>query len=573
MLFSLSLLKIIIFFLYSFIAIIIMDIIFLPLLIQKIFSLILVFFLLSFCLLLNGLEFLSLVILLLYIGAIAILFLFVVIILNPDFLKVLQQQKALLLFLQQRQQRFLQLWDKNNEVNTTFNRGHNVTVVNHGLYRYYSYFFWIIVIGLLGGGFIVSTFVLPFNFYFFQSAINKALQLCAIDQIEIAIIMPTFFVNCQELVTAPWLSWQLYYHPVWLEQHEVVNLGLLLYTKYAVALIVIGSLLLVSIIGVIILTLRQTSLLKRQAIGVQLEVGSQRILMRTMMLKNFWIELQRKFDVNLMIWSFALLLTRAFGHKSYNWWCNLMDLIGGGVWKPLVTRIIFLSSILSNIWKNKELRYLCLLFLIYLLLMVAYNNHLHIDLLNYLVLLQEAFFSWIHKVIRSFLSFLYRLMIACVLFWAIILSTIFKGLVNSGEFFELCDLFFSWLSGLYKESSEALLSVVSSIHNNLWWIIIILLILALMISHSIYSLYLSVKEDATAFYELLPDLCELVYKIYKNPADLLKYFYSGGFFDLEAFQLFLIGVLMLLIVTVLLLTLLVYLLFIFVRFLQASFKK
>ena len=58
---------------------------------------------LAFWLFLNGLEFLSLVILLLYIGAISVLFLFVVMIINPDFTDLLQQKQQLVAQLQQRQ--------------------------------------------------------------------------------------------------------------------------------------------------------------------------------------------------------------------------------------------------------------------------------------------------------------------------------------------------------------------------------------------------------------------------------------------------------------------------------------
>lgn len=53
-------------------------------LIEKIFSLISVFVCIAFFLILHGFEFLPLVILLLYVGSIAVLFLFVVIIINPD---------------------------------------------------------------------------------------------------------------------------------------------------------------------------------------------------------------------------------------------------------------------------------------------------------------------------------------------------------------------------------------------------------------------------------------------------------------------------------------------------------
>ena len=95
MFFELFFLKILSLGLYSLMAIIIWDVVTRRFLMEKVFSLILVFFLLSFVLLLNGLEFLPLVILLLYIGAIAVLFLFVVMILNPDFLDLLNQKQQL----------------------------------------------------------------------------------------------------------------------------------------------------------------------------------------------------------------------------------------------------------------------------------------------------------------------------------------------------------------------------------------------------------------------------------------------------------------------------------------------
>jgi NADH:ubiquinone oxidoreductase subunit 6 (subunit J) len=60
------------------------NLIFTRLLMPKIFWLILLFVELAFLLLLHGIEFLSFVLLLLYVGAVSVLFLFVVMILNPD---------------------------------------------------------------------------------------------------------------------------------------------------------------------------------------------------------------------------------------------------------------------------------------------------------------------------------------------------------------------------------------------------------------------------------------------------------------------------------------------------------
>jgi len=53
------------------------------------------------------------------------------------------------------------------------------------------------------------------------------------------------------------------------KKNEMINIGLLLYTKYGVALVIIGVMLLVAMMGAIILTLRQTTLLKKQSISLQ----------------------------------------------------------------------------------------------------------------------------------------------------------------------------------------------------------------------------------------------------------------------------------------------------------------
>jgi len=103
MLSSLWLLKLVSVFLWAAVAFLIWNILIRPLLMEKVFSLILAFLALSFWLFLNGLEFLPLVILLLYIGAISVLFLFVVMIINPDFTDLLQQKQQLVAQLQYRQ--------------------------------------------------------------------------------------------------------------------------------------------------------------------------------------------------------------------------------------------------------------------------------------------------------------------------------------------------------------------------------------------------------------------------------------------------------------------------------------
>jgi len=257
-LFEVNVLKCVSLALFSLIAIVIWNVIVLPLLMEKIFSLILVFCLLSFWLLLNGLEFLPLVILLLYVGAIAVLFLFVVMIVNPDFTTLLEQKQTLVKKLTQMQQSMKSL----TLLPTTGVFTPGVQLMLTGWYSSY------VVFGILVGSFLGGLFswysYFTFKFQLNITAASEFQQLFGVGAMEPAIVQAAF----RSEAVSP-VALQMYYHPAWFEQHEVINIGLLLYTKYGIALLIIGAMLLVSMMGAIILTLRQTTFTKSQSIYQQ----------------------------------------------------------------------------------------------------------------------------------------------------------------------------------------------------------------------------------------------------------------------------------------------------------------
>lgn len=271
--FEINVLNIVSFVLFSLIAIVIWDVIVLPLLMEKIFSLILVFCLLAFWMLLNGLEFLPLVILLLYVGAIAVLFLFVVMILNPDFVSLLKQKQDLVGVLSQRQQALtLALQGSldnnlNSEVYQKIDQALNnksVMITNVTKGGYFSTFFLGFLLGSFFGGLLSWYTYLTFKFNLPVWEALHLQQLFGVGAMEPAIIA----AGMHNVDISP-VSLQLYYNPAWFEQTEVINIGLLLYTKYGIALLIIGLMLLVSMMGAIILTLRQTTFIKRQVVGLQ----------------------------------------------------------------------------------------------------------------------------------------------------------------------------------------------------------------------------------------------------------------------------------------------------------------
>jgi len=284
MLSSLWLLKLVSVFLWAAVAFLIWNILIRPLLMEKVFSLILAFLALSFWLFLNGLEFLPLVILLLYIGAISVLFLFVVMIINPDFTDLLQQKQQLVAQLQYRQAVLAVLMNhrySNNALlpfeeqkklmtalTSEINVNNNSNVIKSPFY--FSFFFFSLLAGSFFCGLLSWHQYLALKFNLAMTSVNKVLQVYSMSQIEDLLASQAGTLQHLGFLPLPGFKIQSLYHPSLSENNEMINIGLLLYTKYGVALIIVGLMLLVSMIGAIVLTLRQTTFVKRQGIGMQL---------------------------------------------------------------------------------------------------------------------------------------------------------------------------------------------------------------------------------------------------------------------------------------------------------------
>ena len=289
--------------LYSLIAIIIWDVLNRHLLMEKVFSLILVFCLLAFWLLLNGLEFLPLIILLLYVGAIAVLFLFVVMIVNPDFIDLLNQKQQLIATLAQRDFSLTVLLNNLNQINLNNNTTYlainkiltpvipaepmanyslitpttsipsipsaTLKILTRGNLTYYTSFFF----GLLAGSFFGVIFswhnYLGLKFLVTSFWVYKLIQVYPIQNLELSLENQLGVLHQYGVDQFAGLKLQSFYLNNYFEKKEVINIGLLLYTKYGIALLIIGVMLLVSMMGAILLTLRQTHLVKRQSISLQ----------------------------------------------------------------------------------------------------------------------------------------------------------------------------------------------------------------------------------------------------------------------------------------------------------------
>lgn len=246
MLFKSLVLNVYTFVLYGFLGMMLWEVLSRRFLMEKIFSLILVFILLSFCLLLSGIEFLSLVILLLYVGAIAVLFLFVVMILNPDFQILLQEKKEL-----------LQSWEKVENKDAISEQMQAVAEQKIKQDNYFSPIF----LGILFG--LVISFNIFCNRLGFTNMSNNSFKQQAVMQD----VGTNYFQD-----TLSWTMLEHYYAMPTVGNSmdmELVNIGSLLYTKYGIGVIIIGIMLLVAMMGAILLTLRQSPALKRQSIALQ----------------------------------------------------------------------------------------------------------------------------------------------------------------------------------------------------------------------------------------------------------------------------------------------------------------
>lgn len=242
-------------------------------LINKIFSLILVFVLLAFWLLLNNLEFLSLIILLLYIGAIAVLFLFIVMILNPDFLIQFKEKEELLFnffyklhffklftsiyninFINCSRAELQLYYDKYiNEVNKYAEKNlYNM----HTISFYSSSFFLGLFCGIMISTFFYWHTYIGFNFNIMPFNIYKLKTVYTINFLESFFSSSIGLVN-YSVVYADlfYIKFNSYFLPLCYQNTELSLIGLLLYTKYGIGILLIGFMLLIAMIGVILLSL------------------------------------------------------------------------------------------------------------------------------------------------------------------------------------------------------------------------------------------------------------------------------------------------------------------------------
>ena len=198
-------------------------------LIEKIFNLILVFVYLAYALLLVGLEFLSLVILLLYVGAIAVLFLFVIMILNPDYHLLLQEEKELQVDLEA-----------------------PAKPVEEERYNFFLQSFLPMMFGALVSYIFICTTI------FFPFLRRPPLTPEFLPDGSRA---PFVYIISEEKHYAPWALYK--------KDMTLVELGDILYTTYGIGVFVIGACLLVAMISSILLCVNRTLKLKRQNIANQ----------------------------------------------------------------------------------------------------------------------------------------------------------------------------------------------------------------------------------------------------------------------------------------------------------------
>jgi NADH:ubiquinone oxidoreductase subunit 6 (subunit J) len=197
-------------------------------LIEKIFSLILVFVYLAYALLLAGLEFLSLVILLLYVGAIAVLFLFVIMILNPDYHLLLEELKNFQYPVDHK--------DKPVEEEDSFLFHTFLPCILGGLMSYVIFF---------------TTVIRPM----FRNPPSTP------EFLPDGSPAPLVYVVYESKKYAPW-----HIHK---ENMTLVELGDILYTMYGIGVFIIAACLLLAMMSSILLCVHRTLKLKRQNISKQ----------------------------------------------------------------------------------------------------------------------------------------------------------------------------------------------------------------------------------------------------------------------------------------------------------------
>jgi hypothetical protein len=97
----------------------------------------------------------------------------------------------------------------------------------------------------------------------------KLIPLISLLPFESLIEQQLGVLDSQGFLSFSGTNLQYFYKPILVRNTEIIQIGVLLYTKYAVGLLLIGVMLLVAMMGAIILTLRQTSVVKKQSLAFQ----------------------------------------------------------------------------------------------------------------------------------------------------------------------------------------------------------------------------------------------------------------------------------------------------------------
>lgn len=232
-------------------------------LMEKLFNLIAVFLLIVFLLLLYGYEFLPLMFLIIYVGSIAILFLFVVMIINPDYFELLNEAKLLRIFWkttllrEKNKQLSNQLVDFNvntdlysNEVNLvkdTYKKLNNNNIII-SLYIYlYLYFFSML-----------SAF--GFKVVYELHLVGSVMSSTAPGLQNQGTLINVWTNNSLNLISWRSLNWRF---------NDIYYISEILYNYYLIEVLFMGFILMMAMFGVIILGMQKNIFIKRQNLSEQ----------------------------------------------------------------------------------------------------------------------------------------------------------------------------------------------------------------------------------------------------------------------------------------------------------------
>lgn len=218
-------------------------------LIEKLFNLIAIFILVSFWLLLQGFEFLPLIVLIIYVGSIAVLFLFVVIIINPDY-SDMRNEFFNLKYLWYRQDLTdlnskLKVYLLNNKPSTIVTSNFLSTLQNQVTYNLntqtqFQYFLTLFMSSFLFFIFYFLGFISTFYFFFSVSPDT----LCCISGLSTLDNLFTTYIDVYYIAT-------------------------LLYTRFLFEFLLMGFILFVAMVGVIMFGAKKSLFIKRQNISEQ----------------------------------------------------------------------------------------------------------------------------------------------------------------------------------------------------------------------------------------------------------------------------------------------------------------